>query len=197
MPFFFQLESFKSIVMVSTIQLGNNLDQGTLKFDQHSSIGTLWEFCVARGTFGPFRFPAWLKIDGNSYCSMHMDSSVTYDQWGLWVPNWLRMLKFAWSFHQQNLIHRILHIGVAMVFQDATVKFWLRIVTITSSTYDGGGPAVSVFCSFYRAKLANIETSEITNVLHEPLRITWSSSYKLNIRFFCLKLMSWQSSFVL
>jgi len=39
--FFFQLESFKSIVMVSTIQLGNNLDQGTLKFDQHSSIGTL------------------------------------------------------------------------------------------------------------------------------------------------------------
>lgn len=163
----------------------------------HSSIGTLWEFCVTRGTFGPFRFPAWLKIDGNSYCSMHMDSSVTYDQWGLWVPNWLRMLKFAWTFHQENLIHRILHIGVAMVFQDATVKFWLRIVTITSSTYDGGGPAVSVFCSFYRAKLANIETSEITIVLHEPLRITLSSSYKLNIRFFYFKLMSWQSSFVL
>lgn len=168
-----------------------------VKFDRHSSIGTLWEFCVVRGTFGPFRFPAWLKIDGNSYCSMHMDSSVTYDQWGLWVPNWFRMLKFAWTFHQQNLIHRILHIGVAMVFQDATVKFWLRIVTITSSAYDGGGPAVSVFCSFYKAKLANIETSEITVVLHEPLRITLSSSYKLNIRFFCFKLMSWQSSFVL
>lgn len=195
--FFSSLKASKVLWWFLRFNWATTLIKDFKKFDQHSSIGTLWEFCVARGTFGPFRFPAWLKIDGNSYCSMHMDSSVTYDQWGLWVPNWLRMLKFAWTFHQQNLIHRILHIGVAMVFQDATVKFWLRIVTITSSTDDGGGPAVSVFCSFYRAKLANIETSEITIVLHEPLRITWSSCYKLNIRFFCLKLMSWQSSFVL
>lgn len=145
-----------------------------------------------------FSIPAWLKIDCNSYCSMHMDSSVTYDQWGLWVPNWFRMLKCAWTFTsaKPNTWHTSRWSGNGISRRNCQILAENRDYHVFGLRW-GVGLQYLYFVVSTQQNSPTLRHRKLLSFCMNTFLLHLSSSYKLNVSFFYFKLMSWQSSFVL